>query len=104
MSNEAPTDVPRLVPDCPCNRCAQEAMDADGGSPFDPRLVRMFCCVQCGNKRCPHATDHRLSCTGSNEAGQEGSSYGPPLKSAASASPLPGGGWQDISTGDDNAS
>ena len=26
------------------------------------------------------------------------------LRAAAPASPLPGGGWQDISTGDDNAS
>lgn len=40
----------------------------------------MFVCRHCGNKRCPHATDHRLSCTGSNEPGQEGSSYGTPLK------------------------
>ncbi len=29
----------------------------------------------CGNKRCPHATDHSHACTGSNEPGQEGSAY-----------------------------
>lgn len=80
----------RMVPiDCQCNRCAQEAVRADEGGPFDPRLVRMFCCVQCGNKRCPHATDHRLACTGSNEVGQEGSRYGPTLKSAAAPSVQP---------------
>ncbi|MFS8319194.1 hypothetical protein RPF54_24860, partial [Enterobacter hormaechei subsp. xiangfangensis] len=28
-----------------------------------------------GNKRCPHANDHRNACTGSNEPGQEGSAY-----------------------------
>jgi hypothetical protein len=39
-------------------------------------------CSICGNKRCPHATDHRLTCTGSNEPGQIGSSYGVPLSEA----------------------
>lgn len=64
---------------CRCSRCVNEAVAAEGGSGFDTRLMQMFLCTQCGNKRCPHATDHRLSCTNSNEAGQEGSSYGPPL-------------------------
>lgn len=32
-------------------------------------------CPDCGNKRCPHANDHRNACTGSNEPGQEGSAY-----------------------------
>jgi hypothetical protein len=32
-------------------------------------------CPDCGNKRCPHANDHRHACTGSNEPGQEGSAY-----------------------------
>jgi hypothetical protein len=36
---------------------------------------RMILCVLCGNKRCPHATDHDLKCSNSNEPGQEGSSY-----------------------------
>ncbi len=35
----------------------------------------MHCCTICGNKRCPHATDHRNECTGSNEPGQPGSVY-----------------------------
>jgi hypothetical protein len=34
-------------------------------------------CPQCGNKRCPKASDHDLACTGSNEPGQPGSVYGP---------------------------
>jgi hypothetical protein len=33
----------------------------------------MVVCVKCGNKRCPHATDCALACTGSNEPGQKGS-------------------------------
>lgn len=37
--------------------------------------VRFVVCPECGNKRCPHANDHRNACTGSNEPGQEGSAY-----------------------------
>ena len=35
----------------------------------------MFLCEKCGNKRCPHATDHTYECTNSNEPGQKGSAY-----------------------------
>jgi len=37
--------------------------------------MRMVLCPDCGNKRCPHANDHRNACTGSNEPGQPGSAY-----------------------------
>ncbi|WP_249418808.1 hypothetical protein [Enterobacter roggenkampii] len=37
--------------------------------------MRFVVCPQCGNKRCPHANDHRHACTRSNEPGQEGSAY-----------------------------
>jgi hypothetical protein len=37
--------------------------------------VKMFLCTECGNKRCPKATNHKLKCTGSNEPGQPGSMY-----------------------------
>lgn len=37
--------------------------------------MRFVVCPDCGNKRCPHANDHRNACTGSNEPGQEGSAY-----------------------------
>jgi hypothetical protein len=40
--------------------------------------VRMILCATCGNKRCPHATNHIFACTGSNEADQHGSAYGVP--------------------------
>lgn len=36
---------------------------------------RMVLCPTCGNKRCPHATDHRNRCTGSNAPGQVGYPY-----------------------------
>lgn len=38
-------------------------------------LFRMVLCPECGNKRCPRASNHELKCTGSNEPGQEGSFY-----------------------------
>ncbi|OZP40549.1 hypothetical protein CIG28_24940 [Enterobacter hormaechei] len=37
--------------------------------------MRFVVCPDCGNKRCPHANDHRHACTGSNEPGQEGGAY-----------------------------
>ena len=52
-------------PNCTCFRC--------DGSPG--LRQRMYLCALCGNKRCPHATDHRYDCTNSNEPGQEGSVY-----------------------------
>ena len=38
--------------------------------------MRMVLCPECGNKRCPHARRHDNACTGSNEPGQPGSSWG----------------------------
>lgn len=35
----------------------------------------MYLCPDCGNKRCPKATNHVLACTGSNTPGQAGSAY-----------------------------
>lgn len=39
------------------------------------RMTTMIVCPECGNKRCPKATDHNNECTNSNEAGQKGSRY-----------------------------
>jgi hypothetical protein len=67
--------------ECQCYRCASERAAASAPLPeetlqgHDMRLARMFLCETCGNKRCPHAADHRLACTGSNEPGQPGSLY-----------------------------
>jgi len=62
-----------------CIRCWKEeaATKYFGGQAlvFRPFIV----CATCGNKRCPHATDHRLKCTNSNESGQPGSVYGTKL-------------------------
>jgi len=39
------------------------------------RMTGMILCPECGNKRCPKATDHNNACTNSNDVGQEGSRY-----------------------------
>lgn len=51
--------------ECGCYECSSEIR----------RMTRMITCSQCGNKRCPHATNHIHACTNSNEAGQPGSRY-----------------------------
>lgn len=54
-----------------CNVCF-EASATQGDRVF---MRRMILCPDCGNKRCPKATDHKLACTHSNEPGQPGSRY-----------------------------
>ena len=51
---------------CGCWRCLSERGEVH---------FRMIVCPECGNKRCPKASDHNLVCTGSNEPGQPGSVY-----------------------------
>jgi len=58
---------------CVCHRCIEENHLTEDGMPLS--LSRMILCPDCGNKRCPKASDHRLDCTGSNESGQKGSIY-----------------------------
>jgi hypothetical protein len=43
---------------------------------ISPTSYTFIVCTECGNKRCPKATDHNLNCTNSNEPGQKGSRYG----------------------------
>lgn len=54
-----------------CHKCAEGK--TMGGIPISS--CRMIVCTVCGNKRCPHATNHDLACTGSNEPGQPGSLF-----------------------------
>lgn len=54
-----------VTPDCWCRTCRPVTMSD----------MRFVVCPECGNKRCPHANDHRNDCTGSNEPGQVGSAY-----------------------------
>jgi len=56
-----------------CWKCKEEQVNANPGLIFV--IQDMTACPECGNKRCPKASDHRNNCTGSNEPGQEGSIY-----------------------------
>ena len=53
-------------PQCWCHVCA----------PITWNNMLMILCPTCGNKRCPRASNHEHSCTGSNDPGQLGSEYG----------------------------
>ena len=57
---------------CYCYNCNKDRK-TEQGWPWVSTL--MILCPQCGNKRCPHSTDHNLACTNSNEPGQKGSVY-----------------------------
>ena len=43
---------------------------------MNPIGMPFMCCIVCGNKRCPKATDCDQFCTDSNEPKQPGSIYG----------------------------
>jgi hypothetical protein len=61
---------------CECRRCIDEWDTANEVSnTIELGNARFIVCEFCGNKRCPHATDHRLDCTNSNAPGQKGSVY-----------------------------
>ena len=60
-------------PDCYCYNCNKGYTEPGQSLPYV--YTRMIVCPQCGNKRCPHATDHNFECTNSNESGQTGSRY-----------------------------
>jgi hypothetical protein len=62
---------------CQCRQCLRDRDEHVmwGGVKIPIEQTRMILCATCGNKRCPHATDHRHACTNSNEPGQPGSSY-----------------------------
>lgn len=56
---------------CYCYNCNKDVKV--NGIPYV--MTRMIVCPICGNKRCPHSTDHNLACTNSNEPNQPGSRY-----------------------------
>ena len=69
---------------CGCHRCVDirlsemkypqhNTLDPYTLDPFPPGW--RYTCEICGNKRCPHHTDHNLACTNSNEVGEPGSDY-----------------------------
>lgn len=58
---------------CYCYNCNRDRLDESTRLPYV--MTRMIVCPECGNKRCPHSTDHTLPCTNSNDPGQPGSRY-----------------------------
>ena len=60
-------------PHCYCYNCNKDYTEPGSVFPYVHSI--MIVCPECGNKRCPHATDHSFACTGSNEPGQTGSRY-----------------------------
>ncbi len=58
---------------CLCYNCLKDIKTETG---WPVVMTMMVLCPKCGNKRCPHSTDHNLPCTNSNEPGQPGSRYG----------------------------
>lgn len=55
-----------------CHKCLEGKMTEYG---WPVTATYMIVCPECGNKRCPKATDHNFKCSGSNEPGQAGSIY-----------------------------
>jgi hypothetical protein len=70
---QASADTRQPERECFCHRCVEER---ERDIPLTQRPLRMIVCEHCGNKRCPHASDHRHACTGSNEPDQPGSIFG----------------------------
>lgn len=54
-----------VTPVCWCSTCRPVTMND----------MRFVVCPECGNKRCPRASDHNNACTGSNDPGQVSSAY-----------------------------
>jgi glycerol-3-phosphate cytidylyltransferase len=70
------TSLPAVPPDglpCRCYKCLEQQIDPNTLLPLT--MNTFIVCPDCGNKRCPRATDHTLACTNSNEPGQQGSRY-----------------------------
>lgn len=68
---------------CSCIKCTDARMEEakTAREPLSLLIPGLFVpgwsygCHICGNKRCPHHSDHTLACTNSNEPGQQGSFY-----------------------------
>ena len=63
----------QIKPHCGCYNCLSQQIDPHTFLPVT--MSKFIVCPNCGNKRCPKATDHNLECTNSNETGQSGSRY-----------------------------
>jgi len=69
---------------CWCHKCNEKK--TVNGLPF--AMTRMIVCPECGNKRCPKASNHAMQCTSSNEPNQTGSVYTTPQQRITERKPL----------------
>lgn len=69
MNNDESASVSSSDGLCGCLQCLRDRKETVHGLPME--MCRMIVCEYCGNKRCPHATDHRNACTNSNEPKQQ---------------------------------
>jgi hypothetical protein len=75
MTTHNPATQTMWTTDCMVCDNERREFQKSNGAGLAALSSRMILCADCGNKRCPKATDHRNACTGSNEPGQEGSYY-----------------------------
>ena len=78
MATDPVKNTSAILPTCSCVMCQDARLETkeyphNFRGPLDPYF--RYGCDLCGNKRCPHHTDHRLTCKRSNEPGQAGSVY-----------------------------
>lgn len=72
---EPPQGMEQREGGCWCRRCDNASKASLGALARLQKGARFIVCPDCGNKRCPKATDHTLACTNSNEPGQAGSVF-----------------------------
>ena len=63
LEQQAAQVEPAAAQPCWCHKCNEGRLV--NGVPF--AMTQMIVCPICGNKRCPHASDHALACTASND-------------------------------------
>lgn len=84
--------------ECCCVACLKMLPPDDNPIPHHRR--RMVVCSICGNKRCPHAQDHRYACTGSNETNQTPTPMSSEVKRYDLACDYSGGSMKPHESGD----
>jgi hypothetical protein len=63
-----------MIKICRCRECLRVG-DPKVGTLWAREWQEKVLCPDCGNKRCPKATDHNLACTKSNAPSQKGSYF-----------------------------
>jgi len=99
LANHAMRDVQRLGQEIEQEPVAKYCCRLCFNKSESLLLDRMILCSECGNKRCPKATNHELQCTNSNEPNQAGSIYNtPPQRTEQNFCPRCGKRTKDIHT------